>query len=129
MQKVDPTVKRETEYIALSVIILSIFMQAIFLIIGSWDYTVLCGNLLSGIVAIVNFFLMGLTVQKAVERDKKQAASAMKLSQTTRMMVLFIAAILGVTLSCFNTWTVLIPLFFPRIGVYFRSLFDGRKNE
>lgn len=55
MKKVDKTVLRETGYIALFVILLSVLMQAVFLIIGKWDYTVLLGNLLSA-AAVGNFF-------------------------------------------------------------------------
>ena len=115
--KIDPTVRRETVYIAVCVAVLSALMEAVFLIIGQWDYTVLLGNLLSGAAAIGNFFLMGLTVQKAVGKEEKQAAGYMKLSQMLRMLMLFVAAALGVALSCFNTWTALIPLFFPRIAI------------
>ena len=115
--KIDPTVRRETGYIAVCVAVLSALMEAVFLIIGQWDYTVLLGNLLSGAAAIGNFFLMGLTVQKAVGKEEKQAAGYMKLSQMLRMLMLFVAAALGVALPCFNTWTALIPLFFPRIAI------------
>ena len=48
MTNLDPTVKKETKYIALWVIIFSMILQAIFLVIGKWNYTVLLGNLLSG---------------------------------------------------------------------------------
>ncbi len=46
--KIDAIVRRETIYIAVWVGILSLLMEAVFLIIGKWDYTVLLGNLLSG---------------------------------------------------------------------------------
>ena len=68
-KKVDGTVRKETIYIAAAVLILSMLMQAVFLIIKQWDYTVLLGNLLGGGVAVLNFFLMGLTVQKATSAD------------------------------------------------------------
>ena len=44
-KKVDPTVKTETRFIALVVLILMILMEAVFLIIGQWDITVLLGGL------------------------------------------------------------------------------------
>ncbi len=124
LQKIDKVVKKETIYIALSVVILSALMQAVFLIIRKWDYTVLCGNLLSGTVAVLNFLFMGITVQKAVGKSEKQAAGTMKLSQTARMFLLFLTAALGVVLPCFNIFAVLIPLFFPRIAIFLRPLFN-----
>lgn len=125
--KVDTAVRHETCYIAIWIVIFSILMEAIFLIIGKWDITVFWGNLLSGIVATVNFFLMGLTVQKAVTKEEKQAANTMKLSQTLRMLLLFIAAALGVTLPCFHICSALIPLFFPRIAIALRPLFNKKR--
>lgn len=126
--KVDTAVRHETCYIAIWIVIFSILMEAIFLIIGKWDITVFWGNLLSGIVATVNFFLMGLTLQKAVTKEEKQAANTMKLSQTLRMLLLFITAALGVTLPCFHICSALIPLFFPRIAIALRPLFNKKRT-
>ena len=64
--KVDKTVAKETEYIAFFSVVLSVLMQAVFLIIGKWNYTVLLGNIWGIIIAVGNFFVMGLFVQKAV---------------------------------------------------------------
>lgn len=123
MKKVDKTVLKETKYIASFVLFFSVLMQAVFLIIRQWDYTVLLGNLLGGAAAVGNFFLMGLTVQAAVKKGEKQAQNTMKLSQSGRLLLLAAAAALAVLLPCFNIWAGLIPLFFPRIAVAFRPLF------
>jgi len=117
MKKIDETVLKETKFIAFSTLILSALMQAVFLIIGKWDITVLFGNLLGGGFAVLNFFLMGLTVQKAVMLDEKEAKNSIKISQTYRTLLMIVVAALGVALSCFNTWAVIIPLFFPRIAI------------
>lgn len=129
MAKVDKVVLKETKYIALWVIIFSLIMEAVFLIINKWDYTVLLGNLLSGAVGVLNFFLMGLGVQKAVMQEKKEAKQTMKVSNLMRTFLLFIAVVIGVTVSVFNNWAVIIPLFFPRIAILLRPLFDKRKDE
>ena len=131
MGRIDATVRKESIYMAGWIILLSVLMEAVFLIIGKWDYTVICGNLLGGAAAFADFFLLGLTVQKAVDMEQKQAASFMKLSQMLRMLMVFVAAVLGVLLKCFNMWSSLIPLFFVRIAILFRPLFskDGPENE
>lgn len=129
MKKVDKTVLKETRYIASFVLIFSVLTQAIFLIIGKWNYTVLLGNILSGAVAILNFFLMGITVQAAVNKEDKEARGTMKMSQSLRTLLLFAAAALGVLLPCFHTVTSLIPLFFPRIAIAFKPLFLNREKE
>lgn len=126
MKKIDPTVLRETRYILCWTLILSALMQAVFLIIGKWDYTVLLGNLLCGTVSILNFLLMGITIQHALEKEEKEAKTTMRASQTWRMLMLFLAVVLGVVLPCFSNWTSIIPLFFPRIALAFRPLFQKR---
>lgn len=128
MNKIDETVKKETAYIALWVLILSVLTQAVFLIIGKWDYTVLLGNLLSGSAAVLNFFLMGISLQKALGKEEKDAQNAMKLSRTYRNLFLLVVTVLGVTLPWFNLWTVLLPLLFPRIAIVFRPLFDKKQS-
>ena len=124
MKKIDPTVWRETKYIGAWVLILSALLQAVFLVIGQWDYTVLLGNLLSAPVAVLNFLLMGITVQSAVLKDEKEAKTAMKASQLYRNFLILVSCIVGIVLPCFSTWTVIIPIFFPRIAFAFRPLFD-----
>ena len=123
MNKIDKTVLKETKYIACWVLFLSMIAEAVFLIIGKWDYTVLLGNLLSCALVILNFFLMGITVQKAVNKEEKEAKTAMKVSQLYRNLMIIVVTVIGVALKCFNTWIVLIVLFFPRIAVAFRPLF------
>ncbi len=122
MIKVDKTVKRETVYIAFWVLIFSILMQAIFLVIRRWDYTVLLGNLLSGLLGVINFFLMGLAVQNAVTKEEKEAKVTMKASQSLRTFLMFVVLAIGVLLDCFDTVAVIISLFFPRIAIAIRPL-------
>ena len=127
--KIDPTVRKETLYIGVAVLILSALMEAVFLIIGKWDYTVLLGNLLSGCAAVLNFCLMGITVQNVVGREEKEIVSRVRLSQVLRYLMLFAVAILGLLLPCFNLFSVLIPLFFPHIAASFRPLFLRQKDK
>ena len=117
---IDSTVKRESLYIASAVVILSMLMEAVFLVTGYWDLTVLWGNLLGGGVAVLNFFLMGLTVQKALNKDEKEAAAMMKFSQTYRLLLIAAAAGAGALVPVFNVFAVIIPLFFPRIAIAIR---------
>ena len=127
MARVNETVRRETVYISVWVVIFSVLMQAVFLLLGKWNLDVLLGNLLSASFSILNFFLMALTVQKAVEKDEKHAKDTMKASQSLRMIMLFIAVAAGVYLPWFNDLSVLIPLIFPRIAIAMRPLFNKKK--
>ncbi len=127
MKKISPTVLKETAYIAVFVIILSVLMQSVFLIIGKWSLTVLLGNILGIVAAVLNFFLLGLTVQKAVTQDEKKAATTMKFSQMLRMLMLFAIAIAGYLVPIFNIITVVIPYIFPRIAIALLPVFRKSK--
>jgi len=129
VKKIDATVLHETRFVAIWVTLLSAAMEAVFLVIGEWDYTVLLGNLLSGVAVILNFLLMGITVQNAVEKEEKDAKATMKASQSLRLLFLMVIAVLGATLPCFNLWAVLIPFIFPRIAVGVRLLLDKNKKS
>jgi hypothetical protein len=122
LKKVDPVVMKETRYIAITVLILSALMQAVFLIIGQWNYTVLLGNLYGAVIAVGNFFLMGLTVQKCLTLEPDDAKKRMKLSQQGRLLMLLVFCMIGAALPWLNTIALLVPQFFPRIGVTVRGL-------
>ena len=125
--KVDATVKRETAYIAVGTFLLGMITQAVFLVIGKWGYTVLLGNILSWALGVLNFFLMGLTVQKALGKDEAEARKLMKASQIYRQMLVMLGAVIGLILPrVFSIWTVIIPLVFPRIVISLRPLLDKR---
>lgn len=126
MKKIDPVVLKETKYIFIWVLLLSTLMQSVFLIIGKWNYTVLLGNLLSGSAVVLNFLLMGIGIAKALKKEAEDAKKTMKLSQSYRFLFLAAVVALGATLSCFSLWAVLIPLFFPRVAIAFRPLFEKR---
>lgn len=99
------------------------------MIIGKWDYTVLLGNLLTGVMGTFNFLLLGVTVQKALDsQDQKYAKNLMKASQGLRLLMMAVVAILGATLPCFNLWATLIPLLFPRLAMVARQIMLNKQG-
>lgn len=135
MSKIDKTVKKESLYILIFSLILSVLMQGICLIVCAlssldYSYTYVTGNLVGAAVAVLNFFLMGLTVQKAVNTDEKTAKTRLKFSQSLRSAGMFLVIALCVLFKdYFNIVTLLVPLFFPRIAITFRPLFDKDKGD
>lgn len=124
--KIDKTVLRETKYMMLWTAVFSLFMQAVFLIIRAWDLTVLSGNLLGYVAVNLNFLLMGLTVQKAVNKDEKDAKALMRASQAMRTFMIFVFALIGVLFAVFNTWSFIITLFFPRLALAIKPIADKK---
>lgn len=69
-------------------------------------------------MAVLNFFLMGLTVQKIVSmEDDKQAAAKMKASYSQRMMLQLIWGVLAIAVPCFQFVAGILPLLFPNIVI------------
>ena len=129
MVKVDKTILEETKYITFVVAILSVLMNSVFLIFRKWDYTVFLGTLLSATVAVINFLLMGITIQKALQKDSSDAQKMMKASQSLRNFGMLVIIGIAVLLPYFNTIAVIVPLFFPRIAIMLRPLLKKKEEE
>ena len=121
MYKIDPAVSKETRFVSAFVLILSMLMEAVFLLIGKWDITVLWGNLLSASVSILNFFLLGISITRAMQRDEKQLQAFMRLSKTYRFLLIIVVIGVGIYFDCFNNVAVIVPVFFPTIAIYIRG--------
>lgn len=121
MSRIDPAVRKETGFVALWVAAAILPVQAVCLLAGWWSWPVLWGSLLGSATAVGNFFLMGLTVQKALSRDKKKAAQLVQLSQSGRLLLqgaMLVGA--GVLPTVFNLWSAIIPLVIPTFAVRIR---------
>ncbi len=126
--KIDKTVIKETEYIAIFVGVFSVIMQIVYLCIGYWDYTILLGNLWGAALAIGNHFAMGLFIQKAVAQEPDEAKKTVKNSMSIRFGVLLILMIIGMVIPIFNPIAIAIPLIFPSLAIYLRPLVDKFKK-
>lgn len=131
MSKIDSTVKKMTAYVALVTLVFSALMQAVFLVIGKWDITVIYGNLLGYVTALGNFFLMGLTVQSAVNKDEKGAKKLVRLSQALRYLLQIAVVAIGYLLCRETTFLIalVIPYLFPSIAVRLFPLIIKSKEE
>ena len=129
MKQVDRTVLRETGFVAAVTGAGCVLLHAGFLIAGRWSPGVLWGSLLGAAAAVGNFFLMGLTIQCALDRDEKGARDLSRLSWTLRMVMLAGVLALGIGLPAFNTLACILPLLFPRIAVFLRQRFLKSKPE
>lgn len=128
MNSIDPVVKKETKFIALVVLILSALMQSVFLIIGMWDLPVLLGNLLGGLVGVLNFFFMGLGLSSALKKETADAKQTAKFSQTMRNLMIVVTIVIAVFAPFFNLASTAIAIFFPTVGVFVRAYVMKKKE-
>lgn len=122
---VQPAVKKETKRVAVSTVIGLILMWIVFAVLHivipdkvPLDYTVFLGGIGGGFIAILNFFLMGLTVQKvAAASNEDTARMQMKSSYTQRMLLQVLWVIAAIAAPCFWFVAGILPLLFPSIGI------------
>lgn len=127
---VQPAVKKETKNVAVSTGIGVILMWILFAALHvafpekvPFDYTVFLGGIGGGIIAVLNFFLMGLTVQKvAATEDGADAKMKMKASYSRRMLMQVLWIIIAITAPCFWFVAGILPLLFPGMGIKIRGI-------
>ena len=129
MGKLDPTVRKETEYIAVWTLALSLGMEAVFLALRAWSFPVLAGNLAGAAAAVGNYLLLGITVAKAVSGPADQAARKIRASMTLRLLGMAAVCALAVGVLHTNVYATLLPLLFPRVGIAFRPLADRKRGR
>lgn len=123
--RIQPAVKKETIRIASGTAAGAGLMFLVFFLLHQFwpqsvpfDYRVILGGVAGGTVAVANFFLMGLTVQKiASTTNEKQAYDRMKLSYRNRMFLQLGWVIVALAVPVFNGAAGIIPLFFPSICI------------
>ena len=124
-------VKKEAGYIAAGTVLLSALVQIVWAVFFDYDLSVFIGGLWGGAVAILNFILMGITVQKvASEPDQLSAKRRMQASYQFRMMLTIFATVLAIIVPGVNWIMAAISLFFPRLTILVMPLFreDLRKK-
>lgn len=127
--KLDKTIIRETKYIAVCVSVFSIIMEAVFIILSKWSMRVLFGNILGATTAILNFLVMGVTLQRAISKNDENAKKLIKTSWLFRTFVLFMVVITGVSVKGISAISTIIPLFFPRFAIFLRPLWKDSDNS
>lgn len=127
--KIDGTVKKETAYVAVAEAILIAIMLAVYLIISKFTLNVLFAALTSGAVAVLNFCVMGLTVQKAVTvDDDSDRRKLIRASQLVRLLVMGVVVIVCAVFPKFDIFALFIPLFFPRLFAQARGIYGAVKD-
>ena len=129
MTKLDPTVRKETGYIAIWVVTLFLVMEAVFLLLGKWDASVLLGGLIGSAAAIGNYLLLGVTVAKAASGPADRVALRVRTSMTARLLGQAAVCALAIGVFHTNVYATLLPLLFPRIGIAFRPLVDRKREK
>lgn len=138
--KPDRAVRRETARVAAGVFILVAAMLAVYAIIGRFTPKVLLGAVYTGALTVVNFFIMGMTVQgvtdRAAERERNEQELAeltiemknrMRLSYNLRMIALFALLVVGVAVFKFDPLATILPIVFPTLVIRVLQIVEAKK--
>ena len=131
MDNVQPAVKKETQRVADITGIGWILMWIIFGVMHQkvpLDYTVFLGGAVGGCVAVLNFFFMGLAVQKAAAAtDEDTARMRIKASYSQRMLLQMLWVVVAIVAPCFHFVAGIVPLLFPGTGIKIAGIFHNKK--
>lgn len=131
LKNVQPAVKKETKRVVMITGAGLILMWILFAILHytmpdkvPFDYTVILGGIGGGMIAVLNFFLMGLAVQKvASATDEGTARMKLKASYSQRFMMMILWVIAAIVAPCFQFVAGIAPLLFPGTGLKFVGIF------
>ena len=130
----QPAVKKETKRVVKITAVGLILMWILFAVLHfampdkvPLDYTVFLGGIGGGAVAVLNFFLMGLAVQKAASAsDEGTARMKLKASYSQRFLMQILWVILAIVAPCFHFVAGIAPLLFPGTGIKLMGIFHNK---
>ena len=118
-EKPQQSIVKETKRIGVGTVIMLVVMLAVYAVLGKFTVGVLLGGLLGSAYAIFNFFLLGMTLQKAASMtDQQMAHMKVRSSYSTRMIGMLILAVVAFALPFVEGIPCLIALLFPRATIF-----------
>ena len=134
--KLQKAVKDETIFVALGSVILSAVMLIVFFVLHKvfpeqvpMGLPVVIGAVGGCAVAVGNFFLMALTVQKVAGIENyDQAYRSMQVSYRYRTFLQLIWCVLTMVLGFINPVAGMLPLLWPSLLIKGRGILNGVKN-
>lgn len=118
-EKPQQSIVKETKRIGVGTLIMLVVMLAVYAVLGKFTVGVLLGGLLGSAYAIFNFFMLGMTLQKAASMsDQQMAHMKVRSSYSTRMIGMLILAVVAFALPFVEGIPCLIALLFPRATIF-----------
>ena len=138
--KPDSAVRRETARVAAGVFALVAVMLVVYAVIGKFSVPALLGGVYTGLLTVVNFFVMGMTVQGITNRAAEKARTEqeiaeltlemknrMKLSYNLRMIALFALMVAGIAVFKFDPIATILPILFPSLVIRVLQIMEAKR--
>ena len=118
----------EIRNIAIGVIILGAVQVLVTLPTKFFGLSAIFGRLLGCAVAILNFALMGIILERCVSKQKG-ASGLMGVGYIGRLALIALAVIWATKVDYLNYVCVIIPLIFPQISIFILNLTRKKERE
>ena len=124
---------QQTAVVAVGEIIGVGAMLGIFALLGKFDSTVLLGGIVGGVMTILNFFIMAISVNIAADKAKAQnvsgAKGVIKLSYFGRLVMLAVVLFAFLKSKLCNPIALVVPLIFSRITLSIWGFFSRKPGD
>ena len=123
--KLQPASKKEIKRIAIGTGICDLILLAVLFVLSlegllTFNYTVFLGVLIGSCVAILNFTIMCLTIQKATGiEDQKQMKSFIQGSYNGRLLLQAGWVVVAILVPHFQVIASAAPLLFPNLTIFY----------
>lgn len=123
--KLQSASRQEIKRIAIGTAVGGVLLVAAMLVlsmagIGTFDYRVITGVIGGCVVAVVNFTLMCVTIQRAVNiSDQKSMKAFIQGSYNGRLLLQAGWIVAAYLMPWFNVFAAAIPLLFPNLMIFY----------
>lgn len=124
---VSKTIWRETALVALGMLVCSALECAVCLLIGRFSVPVLAGTLYGSFFSVLNFFLMCIGIQQAMEREEGQSAYV-KRGYALRMLLIVAALAVGYFLPVIDIIAACIPFLALKPVIYLLKSYEVKRS-
>jgi hypothetical protein len=111
---VDATL-RETIKIFKGIVVLDVIFIAIIYILGKFDIPMLQGILIGSVYALLNFRLIAVSLNRAVQMSPGRAQVFAGVSYVGRLALTAAIILAAIKVDYINAFGVIVPMFFPKI--------------
>ena len=94
------------------------------------DYTLLLGGVWGNLISVGNFWLLGRSAEKAVQRrNAKSARTYMNTVYCMRYLGIFLSMTIAAVAPFLILVSAAVPLFFPKIIITLKNLWETRASR
>ena len=106
---------RETIKIFKGIVVLDVIFIAIIYILGKFDIPMLQGILIGYVYALLNFRLIAVSLNRAVQMSPGRAQVFAGVSYVGRLALTAAIILAAIKVDYINAFGVIVPMFFPKI--------------